>query len=380
MKRKVLIALSLTSALFLGACASQTTGNETIIELTETGTAKPQTVTVERGDLQVSASYDAQVGPRVVQLTFEEEGNFGEYKVGLGDTVKEGDVLAVPDTEQLEKDIEAKEQELSDLTFNYSYQKTSMENQIEILKYRMQDIYDQIEKEEYLTPKYTELCIKVGNYDQEKKRLELQLEQLQETYDLELPHCQSQLQKLREEGTGNTITAPFDGTIVALHEVEGSEFNTVAINTSLYYIAIADTSTLYARCEYVGQSVINSTEQIVFWKDGVEYNAGYIPMNSKIYRVMNNSGEEIYSEFALEYPDGEIASGDYGKIKLILKEKEQVLLLPENTILTDASGPYVYRDNDGVQERVSIEIGSTDGIRVEIVSGLEEGDVIYVQE
>lgn len=376
MKRKVLTGLLLASAFVLGACGSQTTEKETIIELTETSASKPQTVTVERGDLQVSTSYDAQVGPRVVQLTFEEEGNFGEYKVGLGDTVAEGDVLAVPDTEQLEKDIEAKEQELSDLTFNYTYQKTSLENQIKIYEYRMQDIYEQIDKEEYLTPKYTELCIKVGNYDQSKKRLELQLEQLTETYNLELPHCQSQLQKLKAKSTGNTITAPFAGTIVALYEVEKES----AINTNLYYVAIADTTTLYARCEFVNQSIVNSAQQIIFWKDGVEHNVTYVPMTSKAYRAMRNSGEDLFSEFALENADDTIASGDYGKIKLLMTEKKQVLLLPEIAVLTDASGPYVYRDNNGVQERVSVETGNTDGIRIEIVNGLEEGDVIYVQE
>ena len=376
MKRKVLIALSIASALVFGACGSQTTENGTIIELTETSTAKPQTVTVERGDLQVATSYDAQVGPRVVQLTFEEEGSFGEYKVSLGDTVKEGDVLAVPDTEQMEKQIETKEQELSDLTFNYTYQKASLENQIKIYEYRMQDVYDQIEKEEYLTPKYTQLCITVGNYDQAKKRLELQLEQLTEIYELELPHCQSQLQKLRDKSSGNVIKAPFDGTIVALHAVEKE----AAINTNLYYVAVADPGTLYARCEYVGTSIVNATQEILFWMDGVEYKAAYVPMTSKAYRAMRNSGEELYSEFALDNSDGTIVSGDYGKIKLLMTEKEQVLLLPEIAVLTDASGPYVYRDNGGVQERVSVETGNTDGIRIEIVSGLEEGDVIYVQE
>lgn len=380
MKKNISIALLLASALMLNACGSQTEEQGKVIELAETSESKPQTVTVERGDIRISTSYDALVEPRVVQLTFEEEGTFGEYKVGLGDTVKEGDILAVPDTEQLKKDIKAKEQELSDLTFNYTYNKTSMENQIEILKHRMQDVYDQIEKEEYLTPLYTALCVKVGNYDEEKKRIELQLKQLQETYELELPHCQYQLQKLKEKSLGNVIKAPFDGTIVALQEIEGEGLSKTNINTNIYYVAIADNSTLYARCEYVGQSVINSTCKIMFWKDGVEYNAAYIPMTEKIYRTMSNSGEELYSEFALEYSDVEIVSGDYGKIKLITTEKEQVLLLPDIAVLLDSSGYYVYRDNGGVQERVNVEVGVKDGIRVEIISGLEEGDVIYVQE
>ena len=216
----------------------------------------------------------------------------------------------------------------------------------------------------------------MGNYDQSKKRLELQLEQLAEVYNLELPHCQSQLQKLREKTSGNVIKAPFAGTVVAIQEVESEAL----INTNLYYVALADTSTLYARCEMVGTSIVNSAEQILFWKDGVEYPVNYVPLSGKIYRVMRNSGEDLYSEFSFETADNAIMSGDYGKIKLVMENKEQVLFLPEVAVLTDTTGPYVYRDNEGVQERVSVELGNTDGINVEIINGLVEGDVIYVQE
>lgn len=374
------IAIFLAASFIMTACGSQNTDKEMVLEVTESSMVKSQTVGVERGDIRVSASYDAQVGPRVVQLTFEEEGIFGEYLVELGEAVKQGDILAVPDTRQMEKNLEAKEQELSDLTANFEYQKASLENQIEILKLRMQDVYDQIEKEEYLTPKYTELCVKVGNYDEEKKRIELQLRQLQETYDMELPHCQSQLQKLQEKCTGNKIVAPFDGIVVALYDVKGNGTEAAAINKNLYYVAIADPTVLYARCDYISPSIANNALQTVFWKDGVESEAAYIPMTEKAYRVMKNSGEVMYSEFMLKNPEGTIQSADYGKIRLVTVEKKQVLYLPEVAILTDAGGAYVYREQDGNRERVSVEVGSKDGLHVEIVSGLEEGDVVYVQE
>lgn len=376
MKRYVSIALVLAATVILAGCKSEETSSETIKEVTETSTAKPQTVEVVRTDMEMKVSYDAWASPKVVQLTFLEEGTFGEYKFGVGDVVKEGDIVAVPDTEKIEEEIKAKELELSNLMFNFEYQKQTYENQIKIIKHRMDDLYDQLDDEEYLTPKYTEICVNLGNYDEQKKRIELQIEQLEETYDLELPHCQAQLNKLKEKSTGNVIKAPFDGTIVALHDVAEGE----TLNDKLYYVAIADDATLYARCEFVGQSMVYSAEKITFWKDGIEYDVSYVPMSEKVYRVMKNSGETIYSEFMIEDTTGAVLSGDYGKIKLVTRHKEQVLIIPEVALLTDANGPYVYRDNDGKQERVSVEIGDKDGINVEIVNGLEEGDVIYVQE
>lgn len=365
MRRDSYVTLLFAATLMLTACGSQTPEKETIKELSESSIQKAQTVTVERGDMQLSNSYDALVGPRVVQLTFEDDGIFGEYKVGIGDTVQEGDVLAVPDTEQLEEEIEAKERELSDLTVELEHSKTSMENQIKTLELYIEEAKTDINK---------------IIYGKDKERVELQLRHLQETYNLEIAYCQKQLQKLKEQSRGNVIKAPFDGTIVALQEMDDSMVEDVAIDTALYYVAIADNSTLYARCDYVSQSLVNSLSQIVFWKDGVEYPAAYVPMTEKIYREMNNNGETLFSEFLVENQDGVISAGDYGKIKLISKEKKGILLIPETTLMADASGSYVYRNKDGVQERVSVEIGSKDGIYVEIVSGLEEGDVIYVQE
>lgn len=376
MKRYVSIALVLAVTVILAGCKSEETSSETIKEVTEASTAKPQTVEVVRADMEMKVSYDAWVSPKVVQLTFLEEGTFGEYKFGVGDVVKEGDIVAVPDTEKIEEEIKSKELELSNLMFNFEYQKQTYENQIKIIKHRMDDLYDQLDDEEYLTPKYTEICVNLGNYDEQKKHIELQIEQLEETYDLELPHCQAQLNKLKEKSTGNVIKAPFDGTIVALHDVEEGE----TLNDKLYYVAIADDATLYARCEFVGQSMVYSAEKITFWKDGTEYDVSYVPIAEKVYRVMKNSGETIYSEFMIEDTTGAVLSGDYGKIKLVTRHKEQVLIIPEVALLTDANGPYVYRENDGKQERVSVEIGDKDGINVEIVNGLEEGDVIYVQE
>lgn len=379
MKRKSILMLLITAGVLVG-CGSQTIETNTVMELAETSTDKPQTIVVERGDLRASTSFDAQVGPRVLQLTFADEGIFGEYKVGLGDSVKKGDILAVSDSEYIEDQIEEYEKELDNYIYNYNYQKASYENDIKILQYQMQDVYDEIaeiEDEEYGTPWYTQLNIQIDNYEEDIKLLELQLTHLQEDYDLKVPYYRSQIQKLHRKSSNNVIKAPFDGTIVALHEVDGKG---IEINENLYYIAIADNSTLYARCDYVSPSIINSTQQIVFWHDGVEYSADYVPMTEKIYREMKNSGEDMFSEFQLQNEDGTIVSGDYGKIKLVTKDINQVLLIPEFVVRADADGYYVYRDNAGTRERVSVELGSTDGLKVEIVNGLKEGDVIYVQE
>lgn len=376
MKRVKWIGILLVSAIALGGCGETTAQGDVIVELKESALNAPQTTEVLRGDMQISTYYDAQVGPRVKQLTFAENAVFGKFLVELGDTVKEGDILAVPATENLEKEIENKEKELENIDKTYEYRKASLENEIAIAKKELENVYSILDTLKYDAPEYTETCKMAGNYDEQRQRLELQLKQLAETYDLERPHCAGELQKLRGEIEGNLIKAPFDGTIIALASAEYG----AAIDKNLFYVAVADTSTIYARCLNVSIAVLNQMEKAVFWKDGKEYEAVSIPMDHDYYMTTKNNGEDAYSEFLISDPDGEISQGDYGKIKLVMNEKKDVLLLPETAVQATGGNYYVYKDVNGKHERVTIKVGSKDGINVEILEGLEEGDVVYVQE
>lgn len=376
MKMSKWLGILLISALLCGGCGNQENIEDVIVEVTESAINEPQKATVIRGDLQVVEYYDAQIGPRVEQLTFGEDGTFGELCVQLGDAVKVGDILATPAVKNMDQALEDKEKELENLTVTYNYQKATLENDIAIAKQELENIYDILEDLEYLSEEYTANCIKAGEYDEQRKKLELQLKHLQETYELELPYCQKQLERLRKESNGNMITAPFDGTVVALAEAEYGD----TINTEQYYVAVADTSVEYARCEKINDIVLRQYEKAVFWKDGIEYEMTHIPMDYDYYMETQNNKETAYSEFEIVDPDGAVSIGDYGKVKVILKERKDVLLIPENTLILSGLDYYVYRDADGVYEKVPVKIGATNGINVEILEGLEEGDVVYVQE
>lgn len=366
----------LAALLLLTGCGVEDTTAETIIELQASALSADQTVVVERGDMEVTVALDAQVGPKVTQLTFPEDGRFGEFCVGIGEEVKKGDILATPYMGDIEEQIEAKQLELDNLVANYEYQKATMENNIKILELRMDKLYEQVEAVPYASAQYTVLCQQLGNYDVQKRKMELQLEHLTETYELQRPYVEAKLKELKDENAGNVIKAPYDGVVVALADVSYGAY----LDAQMYYVAIADPDLLYARCAYVSQSTINTISDVVFWKDGVEYDVSYVPMEEHVYRVMRNNNEDIYSEFALENAGDAVVHGDYGKVILIAGHKEDILMVPETAIGSDSGTSFVYMDVNGQRTKVEVEIGSNDGLYVEIVEGLQEGDVVYVQE
>lgn len=375
MKIRRALGIFLLSAVALGGCGQQA-AQGTIIELKESALNQPQKIEVVRGDMCIATYCDAYVGPRVEQLSFEDDGVFGEFHVQLGDVVKEGDILATPATDSIEDAVERLEEEIASYIRTYNYRKASMENSLAIIQVQLDKTYAEIETYEYLSPEFTAACGKAGNYDEQRKKLELQIKQLTETYNLELPYKQKTLEKLRSQCEGNTIVAPFDGTVIALAEVERGN----NISKDLYYVALADTSVSYARCENVSNTTLGRLKEVLFWMDGKEYEVTSIPMDYDYYMETRNNNEVAYSEFEITNPGEEIAMGDYGKIKLVSEYKKDVLILPETALKISGGNYYVYKDVDGQYQQVPVKVGVKDGINVEILEGLEEGDVVYVQE
>lgn len=375
MKRVKWLGILLLCTAVLGGCADETT-RDVIMEIQESALSAPQKTEAVRGAICDSLYYDAQVGPKVEQLTFPEEGMFGEFYVQLGDEVKEGDILAAPVLESIEKAIENKKKDIESIVRTYDYRKATLENSLAKAKLELENVYAKLEVMEHPSAEYTKTCTQAGEFDEQCRRLKLQLKQLKETYEHELPYHQKKLKELQTEREGNLIRAPFDGTIIALAEVEYGN----RLDSNRDYVAVADTSVEYARCSNISITLLNQMERILFWKDGKEYEVVSVPMDHEYYLKTKNNGEDAYSEFVISDPNDEIHIGDFGKMVLIEEEKEDALLIPENTLQFFGGKYYVYKDVDGKLERVEVEIGIRDGISVEIIEGLEEGDVVYVQE
>lgn len=64
-----------------------------------------------------------------------------------------------------------------------------------------------------------------------------------------------------------------------------------------------------------------------------------------------------------------------------MQDREGVLSIPVSA-LSEAQGvfyAYVQLDEEDEFERRELRIGASDGIRVEVLSGLEEGDIVVTQ-
>lgn len=375
--RKFIIPLLLTSVL-LTACGGDVKNDTQILEISESTINEEQTVLVKKGTIENKYYIEAQVGPMVKQLKFPKEGLFGEYKVNVGDSVSKGDVIATVSNKNLDDAIYLAKKEVENITVSYEYNVTTLNNEKKISQIKLEEARANLDKLTKDTPDYDSihfrLCQEAGREDENIQRIDLKLKQLKETYELQLPHAKSELNKLEQEASGNVIVAPFDGVVVALEPMNyGQE-----LATNKYYAAVADPDLYYARCLFPGASIVKNAEKTVFLSDGREYELEYVNRDEDYYMAMRNSAEDNYAEYRFLNPEG-VAMGTANYIKIVMSSKSDVLLLPEDALYQADGFYYVYRDNHGSHEKVTVKIGLRDSLNVEITEGLEEGDVIYVQ-
>jgi hypothetical protein len=75
----------------------------------------------------------------------------------------------------------------------------------------------------------------------------------------------------------------------------------------------------------------------------------------------------------------ELELGDLGRVVVVLEEKQDVLWLPPEAIRTFQGRKFVVVQEEDRQRRVDVRIGIESRERVEIVEGLEDGQIVVGQ-
>jgi len=85
----------------------------------------------------------------------------------------------------------------------------------------------------------------------------------------------------------------------------------------------------------------------------------------------------------LDKEDERVIAGMYARIKLVVAEKDGVIVVPFAAVSTTENGSYVYvvgnEGSEKVARRKSVSIGTRQDDRIEITDGLKEGDLLITK-
>ncbi len=246
---------------------------------------------------------------------------FLEYRVSIGDYVKPGDVLAVLDIGDIDK-------ELRDMEITYQKQKLSYERTLERYEAGLASGYD------------------------------LRLA------ELDFEDSTNKFNDLKEEKANSLLLADVEGIVQVLMSYEKGDM----VNTGITVATVVknDDIILQASSRQVGSSNLKVGDYALLESKGVEIDG----MVSAIY------GNFVTLEPEYMLDDWELGSSV--KVDIPLDSSIGALVVNRDAVKSVGGRNYVRLLIDGIAIEKSVELGISSGRYIEIISGLEEGDVVIL--
>lgn len=210
-----------------------------------------------------------------------------------------------------------------------------------------------------------------------------ELEQAQLAQDSADSDARAAAQQLRQLGVAPgggrryVLRAPIAGRVIAMEAARGGYWND--INAPL--MTVADLSTVWLSAQVAERDL----GQVFVGQDASVELSAYPgqPVQGQVRYI----GDEVDAQtravkvrIAVANPDGRLRPGLFGQVRL-LGRPEPALTVPSRALLQDGLSTRVYVEQSAfrfVPRRV--QTGAVLGDRVEIVSGLQPGDRVVVQE
>jgi RND family efflux transporter MFP subunit len=192
----------------------------------------------------------------------------------------------------------------------------------------------------------------------------------------ELENAQLNLQSAQETLNGTRLIAPISGTVMSLDIVVGDAAGTSEIVTiadlSLKYLEIYLDETDWGNIatDYLAEVTFDALPDQVFTGKVTQVDPGlYTSGNTSVVRGLVALDE---SQSELDMPIGSGAAVD-----IIGGRAENAVLVPVDALRETSPGSYaVFVIEDGKPKLRVIEIGIQDLFYAEVISGLEEGEVV----
>jgi len=310
-------------------------------------------VTVEENDLNETFLSLGRVEAKT-SVTVE-TGGIGTVQtvsVKAGDEVKKNEVLFTLDLEDIQANYTITESQLRTIRDNLKRQVTNMEEQVR----QNQLLYDN-----------QAISKNVLNQSIES------LEQLKNQYSDAVINYNTRVSNLREDLESRKVKSPIDGRVAAVYIEKNQSvqnINAIEIINDDEVIAITDVT-----ASQINQLVIDGP--VIIHPDGnrtsecigniVRFNE--IPKDSRgLYEV----------EVLICNEDGNLRTGEYIEAYYIVDQR-RALLVPKSATKSvgDESVVYVIEENSAI-ERI-VKLGITQDNSVEILDGLEAGEVIALR-
>ena len=292
-----------------------------------------ETVVVKKGTIENTIRCTgAFVSVSQKDLFYKDRGGrLKEVYVVLGDKVKKGDLMAELETETIVNDIQIQEITLKKAQLLYDNAKTRLE-------------------------------IEGGS----KTELEMA--------ELDLQANTIRLNSLKTELERTKLVSPIDGEVVYITDIKLGEY----INAHQTVVRVADPSQLQLRysSDKVGDFRLGMIATVEI--NDKEYN-GEVVMTPADMPADADEVTKKSVQLKVENLPEDISIGESCSISLTLEKQEGVIVIPKQVVNNFVGRKFVNVLKSDIREERDIELGIQNNTEVEVVKGLEEGELIIIR-
>jgi multidrug efflux pump subunit AcrA (membrane-fusion protein) len=373
-----------------------------------TGSAKPiaETATVQRRDFSASVLATGAVQPQVgaeVRVGARISGRVAGLKANIGDRVVRGQVIAELEKADLEAIVAQREAELQLAEAKLFAVERLMPTEIQKAQHDISRWQASCQLSQQVADRETQLLstdatsaqaveeaqerlsvakAELASTEKAHELLQARYEEDRKQASAEIARAQSALANAKVQLSYATITAPIDGVIASVSTQEGE---TVAAGMQApTFVTIIDLERLQvdAYVDEVDIGKVHPGQEALFTVDtfpGREFKGRVTAIYPKAVIQDNVVNYDVVVDILDEH-GGILRPEMTASVTVLLEQKTGVLAIPAKAVKREQGKNVVYLAGDGRPPQMhEITVGWKDGQWIEVLSGLEEGQTVFLE-
>ncbi|GAB6013101.1 efflux RND transporter periplasmic adaptor subunit [Viscerimonas tarda] len=330
---------------------------------------KYEIVTVETGDIENTSVATGKVSPRdEILIKPQISGIIAQVMKEAGDFVKSGDIIAtvkvIPEMSSL----------------------NSAESRVRIAEINLNQVTTEYERQKQLFAKGVIAKEEMDKSEADYKKAKEELDNSQNNLDI----VKSGMSKATAQYSNTQIRSTIDGMILDVPVKAGNsviQANTFNDGTTIASIANMNDMIFIGKIDETEVGRVHTGMPIKLSIGAIEKQKFDATLEYISPKGTEENGAILFEiKAAATIPDTVLIRAGYSaNAEIVLARTEKVLTIPESAITFSNDSAYVYMLKDStnqkqVFDKKHITIGLSDGIKVEVKSGLAKGDKIRGNE
>jgi HlyD family secretion protein len=196
------------------------------------------------------------------------------------------------------------------------------------------------------------------------------------------------LDRAEEDLRNSTITSPMDGLVLSRDVEVGDAVSSILVmgSQATLVMTLGDVSDVYVLGKVdqadIGKVYLGQTSRIVVESFKDKKFSGEVTKISPL-GVEKDNVTTFEVRVSIRNPGGLLKANMSANAEIILEEKQNVLLVPETSIVYDKDRKPSIETPDATSQtgkrKLAVQLGISNGVKTELVAGLKQGDRVILQ-